>query len=82
MGVDLDSEVDKAKAYIADNGLTWAQLFLGDWTTTGIPALYGAQTIPYITLYDPEGQIVVKDLRGPAIREASEKVLGKACGNE
>ena len=81
VGVDLDSEVEKAKSYIADNGLTWAHLFLGDWTTTGIPSLYGVQTIPYITLYDPQGQVVVKNLRGPAIRDAVEKILGNACGN-
>jgi thioredoxin-related protein len=39
-------------------------------------ALYGVQSIPANFLLDKEGKIIAKDLRGNALHETLEQVLG------
>ncbi len=75
VGLSLDREIAAPKQYVADNGMAWTQVFLGDWSKTSIPSDYGVEGIPAIMLFDPEGKCVARDLRGPAIRETIAKFL-------
>ena len=38
---------------------------------------YGVSSIPELILFDPDGKIVKRGLRGPAIRETIQEVLKK-----
>ena len=54
-------------------GIEYPQLV--DSTTTAIET-YGVMGIPQIMLIGPDGTILARDLRGPAIEEAVVKALG------
>lgn len=76
VGLSLDNDPEAPKKYVAENGMGWTQAFLGNWDQANIPAEYKVDAIPQIMLLDPEGKVLARDLRGPAIRETVGKCLG------
>ena len=76
IGMDLDSNAEDAKKYIAANGMGWKQVFLGDGSKAALANQFAVQSIPCLILLDNEGKVLARDLRGPAIREAVWKVRG------
>lgn len=67
-----DTRENFAKA-VANEGISWPQIF--DSTNTA-RFLYGVTGIPQIILFDPEGRIVARDLRGEQMVKFVEKTLG------
>lgn len=69
LGVSLDSDLEKWKKAIADDGIAWGQVsdLLG-WKTP-VMKLYKFQGIPHMVLVDGEGRVVATNLRGEALRE-------------
>mgnify|MGYP006159871101 CR=1 FL=1 len=62
---------------IHDDGLYWTQVSdLGFWNNAAAK-LYKVTGIPQNFLLDPEGKIIGKNLRGPALDSFLEKVLGE-----
>lgn len=64
VGVSLDNDKDKWLQSIKDLGLTWPQLSdLKLWDSKVVP-MYAIKGIPHTILFDKEGKIIAKDLRG------------------
>ena len=67
-----DTRENFAKA-VADEGISWPQIFDSGNTAR---TLYGVGSIPQIILFDPEGRIVARDLRGEQMVKFVERTLG------
>lgn len=66
-----DTRENFAKA-VVDEGISWPQIFD---STNKARALYGVTGIPQIILFDPEGRIVARDLRGEQMVRLVEETL-------
>jgi len=72
--VSLDRSRDAWKGAIAQDGLLWKYHVsdLGFWSSKGAQ-LYGVNSIPMSFLVDPNGIIIAKNLRGPALHQELDK---------
>ena len=69
LGVSLDRDKNKWAQAIAEDNLTWTHVSdLGFWNNAAAK-LYKVQSIPQNFLLDPQGKIIGKNLRGPALDE-------------
>lgn len=76
-GVSLDrSKEDWLKA-IAEDGLTWTHVSDLKYFENQAARDYNVTGIPYSILIDPTGKIIAKNLRGAALEQKLEEVLGK-----
>lgn len=78
LGVSLDRPGQKDKwiqAIHADN-LTWTHVSDLQFWNNAVAQKYRVQSIPQNFLLDPEGRIIAKNLRGPALEEKLCEVLG------
>ena len=75
LGVSLDTDGDKWKRAISDDGLTWTHVSdLQGWESIAARD-YSVQSIPTNFLVTPDGKIVARDLRGSALEEKLAEVL-------
>ena len=72
LGVSIDSNADKWTAAVKHDGLVWTNLLD---RTQKIAMDYGINAIPKNFLIDPQGKIIAKNLRGPALLEKLKEVL-------
>jgi len=82
IGLSLDQDAKAPADYVARNGLKWHQGFLGEWSRTKLPAAYGVRGIPSIFLIGPDGKVLAKSLRGPAIEAAVSEALDGLTGSD
>ena len=75
IGLSLDRDPEKPRAYLKENQCSWVDGFLGDWGKDKVTKKYGVQGIPSIWLIGPDGKIVHKGLRGGRIYEAVNSAL-------
>ncbi|MEM7315580.1 MAG: TlpA disulfide reductase family protein, partial [Planctomycetota bacterium] len=80
VGVNVDEDLDAAKAYLDKQKLPWATVF-GDSDKLGIEAnpnavRYGIETIPFIALIGKDGKVTAIHARGHLLSEALTKELG------
>lgn len=76
-GVSLDrSKEDWVKA-IAEDNLTWTHVSDLKYWQSEAAKTYGITGIPFSILVDPNGVIIAKNLRGPALHKKLEEVLSK-----
>src|SRR5262249_39124238 len=75
VGLSLDDTPDAARQYAAENGLGWAQGFLGLAPAQRVTTDPRVAGIPAIWLIGPDGKIVAKGLRGDAIKQALADAL-------
>ena len=75
IGLSLDRDPEKPRAYLKENQCGWVDGFLGDWGKDKVTKKYGVQGIPSIWLIGPDGKIVHKGLRGERIYEALNSAL-------
>lgn len=75
--VSLDQSKDKWLAAITKDGLIWNNHVsdLKGWQSAG-SAAYKVNSIPATFLVDKEGRIIAKNLRGPALEEKLQELLG------
>ncbi|MCL2074032.1 MAG: AhpC/TSA family protein [Marinilabiliaceae bacterium] len=72
ISISLDETPEEWKKGVADDGLTWTQLY----DATGeVAEKYGVETIPNTWLLDKEGVILKKDLRGEELIEYLKSIL-------
>ncbi|MBK7291463.1 MAG: AhpC/TSA family protein [Chitinophagaceae bacterium] len=78
LGVSLDKpgQKDKWLQAIQKDGLTWTQVSDLQFWDNAAAKLYKVQGIPQNFLINPEGRIIAKNLRGPALREKLCELLG------
>ena len=75
LGVSLDRNRDDWLKAIEEDRLTWNHVSdLKYWNSEVVP-LYNIKGIPFAVLLDPEGRIIAKNLRGPALQAKLEEVL-------
>ena len=76
--VSLDKDKDAWVKAIEKDGLSWTYHVsdLGGWQSKPA-AIYGINSIPMNFLLDQNGVIVAKNLRGPALDAALEKLLSE-----
>ena len=73
----LDKDKSRWVNAIEQDGLIWKNHTsdLRGWQTAAIP-LYGFNAIPFTVLIDKEGNVVAKNLRGPALEEKLKSLFG------
>ena len=88
VGVSCDEAAQAPAKYTKANALSWTQVFGGpvprseraapakDFQNVG--EIYSIRGIPATFLIGPNGRILARDLRGPALKEA----VGKALSDE
>lgn len=77
VGISLDQDEAKLKAFIAEKKMTWPQYFDGKGWESKLGRQYGVNSIPATYLLDGDGKIIAKDLRGPALDAKLEELLAK-----
>jgi peroxiredoxin len=76
-GVSLDrSKEDWVKA-IQDDGLTWTHVSDLKFWQSEAAKTYSITAIPFSLLLDPNGVIIAKNLRGPALEEKLAEIFNK-----
>jgi len=73
-GVSFDSDGEKWKKAIEDDGLTWQHVSDLQYWNSAAGKLYGVRSIPHTVLIDSEGIIVAKNLRGDDLRKKVEEL--------
>jgi|CXWL01.1.fsa_nt_gi peroxiredoxin len=78
LGVSLDRPGQKAKWVnaIHEDNLTWTHISDLQFWNNSAAVLYNIKGIPQNILVDPEGKIVAKNLRGPALEAKLCELLG------
>lgn len=74
-GVSLDRTREDWLKAIEDDGLTWPQVSDLKYFNSAAAALYQIEAIPATYLLDPDGKIIAKDLRGPALENKLAEIF-------
>lgn len=75
IGVSLDNDLNKWKAAIYKDKLTWLHVSnLKQWDDP-IAVLYNITQIPFTLLLDEKGTIIAKDIHGKALEEKLNSLL-------
>lgn len=75
LGISLDTDAEKWKKAIEEDKLPWTQVSDLQGFRNEIARYYGIQAIPFSFLVDPNGVIIARGLRGPALQEKLAEVL-------
>jgi len=70
LGLNLDADTNNAAQFVKSQNMTWPQTYLGNWSQTPIPAMFGLQGNTACILVDAEGRLASNQLRGSSIRNA------------
>jgi beta-lactamase regulating signal transducer with metallopeptidase domain/5-hydroxyisourate hydrolase-like protein (transthyretin family)/peroxiredoxin len=74
VGLSCDEEPEGPARYAREHGLSWTQGFAGNLYGE-LATTYLVKAIPATFLIGPDGRILAKNLRGPALKEAIRKAL-------
>lgn len=74
VGLNCDQTPDVGAKYVAKNELTWIQGF-GGYLGERLTQNYKVSAIPATFLIGPDGRILARNLRGPALKEAVQAAL-------
>jgi peroxiredoxin len=77
VGISLDQQKAKLTSFTKQEGMAWRQYCDEKGWQNKLAEKYGVRSIPATFLLDPEGKIIGKDLRGPALEEAVSAALAK-----
>ncbi|MBR4533212.1 MAG: TlpA family protein disulfide reductase [Bacteroidaceae bacterium] len=76
LGLSFDNNREAWLRAVADLGMTWPQLSdLKGWKSLAAQK-YNVRAIPFTLLFDPEGKVVADNLRGEALSQKLEELLG------
>lgn len=75
IGLSLDREIEAARSFVKDRGLSWSHAFVGDEAGEKLLEDYGVAGIPATFLIGPDGRLVARDMRGDGIMKAVRKAL-------
>lgn len=76
-GVSLDRTKADWMQAIAEDGLTWTHVSDLKYFDSQAAKDYNISAIPFSILVDPQGKIIAKNLRGPALDKKLEEVMKK-----
>jgi hypothetical protein len=75
LGCNLDSNAKNAEQFAQRQGLTWTQIYLGQWNTTPIPGMFGINGSSACVIVDAEGKLASANFRGTAVRSMVANAL-------
>jgi peroxiredoxin len=75
ISLTVDNTPQEAQAMVTNNGITWPVCYLGNWSQTQVPALFGVEGVPHSVLIGPDGKIVAKGLSGAFMKTAVRNAL-------
>ena len=76
LGLSFDNNREAWLRAVAELGMTWPQLSdLQGWKSLAAQK-YNVRAIPFTLLFDPEGKVVASNLRGEALANKLEELLG------
>jgi thiol-disulfide isomerase/thioredoxin/TolA-binding protein len=77
IGVCLDADPQKAKAYVEQNDVRWPQIYeKGEMDS--LPAVnFGIISLPYLVLLDGEGRVIDNNLQFHQLEQEVERALAK-----
>lgn len=75
-GVSLDRNRDDWVKAIEKDGLVWTQVSDLNYFNSEAAKTYSVNAIPATVLLDREGRIIARNLRGPALEQKLEELLG------
>lgn len=81
LGVSLDKHKESWLKAIQKDSLTWTQVSDLKYWASEPASLYGVRAIPANFLLDPQGKIIGKNLKGEALHETLEQLLGAGPSN-
>ena len=73
VGIAVWDNLDNTQRAVEELGLPWPVIF----SSGGAASAYAVYGIPHVMLIAPDGTILARDLRGPAIDKAIAAALGK-----
>lgn len=76
-GVSLDRTKEDWLKAIKDDGLTWTHVSDLKYWNSEAAKTYNITGIPFSLLLDPNGKIIAKNLRGPALDSKLEEIFSK-----
>jgi peroxiredoxin len=79
IGLSVGNGANDEENYTRTNGVKWTQCYLGAWSETQVPALFGVEGLPHTILIDPQGKILGRNLRGSSMRTAVRNALATAA---
>lgn len=77
VGISLDTDEAKFRAFIKDNGVTWRQIFSGKGWNSPLAQKYGIRSIPAPWLIDKEGRLISTQARGSNLEQMVAEALKK-----
>ncbi|MGI6046609.1 MAG: redoxin domain-containing protein [Petrimonas sp.] len=77
VGVSLDRERERWLSGIKEMNMTWPQISDLKFWETPVVDLYAFRGIPHTVLLDKDGTIIAKDLRGAALHNKLNELLGE-----
>jgi peroxiredoxin len=77
-GVSLDRTKEDWLKAIKDDGLTWTHVSDLKFWQSEAAKTYNINAIPFSILLDPDGVIIAKNLRGPALDKKLEEIYNNA----
>ncbi len=76
-GVSLDRRKEDWLKAIEEDNLHWTQVSDLKYWQSEAARTYNIKAIPFALLLDPEGKIIGKNLRGPALESKLEEIFGE-----
>ena len=77
IGVSLDKKKEAWLKAIQDDNLQWSHVSNLQFWQEPIAQAYGVRSIPATFILDEEGNVIAKNLRGPALEEKIAELLGE-----
>lgn len=75
IGVSLDKKQEAWTKAIADDNLTWSHVSNLQFWQEPIARAYGVRSIPATFILDEKGNVIAKNLRGPALEKKISELL-------
>jgi thiol-disulfide isomerase/thioredoxin len=76
LGLNMDTNLDTARAYSVSHQMGWTQGFLGAWSESAVPEQFGVASLPCAVLIDSAGRVF-----DPRVREGTFKSAVNAALN-
>ncbi|MEY2407596.1 MAG: hypothetical protein QOF48_266, partial [Verrucomicrobiota bacterium] len=75
LGCNLDENRIEAQTFAKNQGMSWTQVYLGQWNQTPLAAMFGLNGNTACVLVDAEGKLASGQLRGSNIKNAVANLL-------
>jgi len=75
IGLSVDYQEQTAKDMVKETGITWPECYLGQWSETSVPGMFGVEGIPHSVLIGPTGTVAAKNLQGTYMKTAVRNAI-------